>query len=56
MTSPANRDENIVFTREPDTSDYIGSAATARNDGWSPVDHGVGNNAGDIIAQLAGTE
>jgi hypothetical protein len=52
----ANGNENVVLAGETDARDDIGSADTARNDGWSPVDHGVRNGSDSVIALLTRTE
>ena len=53
VTSAADSNNNVVLPGETYACDYIGSTSTARNDHRSPIDHGVGNGAGRVIALFA---
>jgi hypothetical protein len=56
VTPASNRNQNIVLARETHACDDIGGAGTPRNDGWPPVDHGIRNRSGSVIALLTRTE
>jgi hypothetical protein len=56
MTSAANGNQDIVFARESDASDYVGWPGTANNDRRPPVNHRIGDGSGSVIAMLAGAE
>lgn len=56
MSSAANGDEYIVLAGDADAGDDVGGTGTARDDGGTSINHGIGNSASFVISWFAGTK
>ncbi len=54
VAAAADRDEQLLVSRQPERMDDIGGAAAARDQPRTPVDHGVPDRSRRFVAVLAG--
>jgi hypothetical protein len=56
VASALNAEQEVVFARKPNAFNHVGNAAAARDNGGLPVDHGVPDGSGLLMAGVTRQE